>query len=155
DLAARNVAQAFGMGGVIPAPHVDRLYRALYERSPSREARGWMGLNLARFLKVEADLAESFTARGTDPDRRPDLAFLAPSYIERLRKSDPRALRREAEPILERVRADYGDVRYLYGMVLQDETLATVADRELAALRTLAIGQTAPEISGEDAVGKP
>jgi peroxiredoxin len=40
-------------------------------------------------------------------------------------------------------------------MVLQDETLATVADRELADVRTLAIGQVAPEISGQDIDGKP
>ncbi len=103
-----------------------------------------MGLNLARFLKAEAELAESFAARGTDSDRRPELAIWPPSYIERLRKSDPRALRREAEAILERVKADYGDVEILNGMVLQDETLAAVADRELADVRTLAIGQVAP-----------
>ena len=48
DLAARNVAKAFNMGAPMPGPHVDRLYRALYERSKSREARGRMGLNLAR-----------------------------------------------------------------------------------------------------------
>jgi RNA polymerase sigma factor (sigma-70 family) len=83
DLAARNVAEAFGRGGVMPAPHVDRLYRALYERAPSREARGRMGLHLARFLKAEAEMAESLTARGADPGRRPDLAIWAPSYIER------------------------------------------------------------------------
>ena len=40
-------------------------------------------------------------------------------------------------------------------MVLTDETLATVADRELADVRTLAIGQPAPEIDGEDIDGKP
>ena len=85
DLAARNVAKAFNMGSPMPGPHLDRLYRALYERSQSREARGRMGLNLARLLKAEADLAESLAARGTDPDRRAELAIWAPSYLARLR----------------------------------------------------------------------
>jgi peroxiredoxin len=155
DLAARNVAKAFNMGHPIPSPHVDRLYRALYERSPNREARGRMGLNLARFLKAEADLAESFTTRGIDPRSRPELAIWPPSYIARLRTTDTRELRRETESILERVKADYGDVKYLNGMVLTNDTLATVADRELADVRTLAVGQPAPEINGEDIDGKP
>jgi thiol-disulfide isomerase/thioredoxin len=155
DLAARNVAEAFGMGGAMPGPHRDRLFRALYERSKSREARGRMGLLLARTFKAEAELAESLATRGADPGRRPELALWPPSYLERLRKEDTRAIRREAEAILERVKSEYGDVRNLYGMVVQDETLAKVADRELADLRTLAIGQVAPEIVGQDLDGKP
>jgi RNA polymerase sigma factor (sigma-70 family) len=114
-----------------------------------------MGLALACQLKAEADMAESLAARGSDPNRRPELAMWAPSYIEGLRRADTHAIRREAEAILERVKAEFGDVKHLYGMVLQNETLATVADRELADIRTLGIGQVAPEISGEDADGKP
>jgi thiol-disulfide isomerase/thioredoxin len=34
------------------------------------------------------------------------------------------------------------------------ETLATVADRELADIRTLAVGQAAPEITGKDVEGR-
>ena len=83
------------------------------------------------------------------------MAIWPPSYIARLRTADTGAIRREAEAILERVKADYGDVKYLNGMVLTDETLATVADRELADVRTLAVGQIAPEIAGEDVDGKP
>ena len=155
DLAARNVAKAFHMGHPIPAPHIDRLYRALYERSPNREARGRMGLDLARLLKAEADLVVSFATRGIDLRSRPELAIWPPSYIARLRTTDPRKLRREAEAVLERVKADYGDVKSLDGMVLTNDTLATVADHELADVRTLAIGQPAPEIAGEDIDGKP
>ncbi len=41
DIAAAGaVAKAFNMGSPMPGPHVDRLYRALYERSKSREGRG-------------------------------------------------------------------------------------------------------------------
>ncbi len=90
DLAARNVAKAFNMGHPFPGPHLDRLYRALYERSPSREARGRMGLNLARLLKEEAELADSFSVRGTDPRSRPELAIWPPSFIARIRNGRPR-----------------------------------------------------------------
>jgi peroxiredoxin len=112
-----------------------------------------MGLALARHLAAEAELAGSFAIRGTDPQRRFELAIWPPSYIDRVGKADRAAIRREAESILERVKAEYGDVRYLYGMVLQQETLAQVAEHELSALRTLGIGQPAPEISGEDVEG--
>ena len=37
-----------------------------------------MGLNLARLLKAEADLAESLAARGTDPNRRFETGDLGP-----------------------------------------------------------------------------
>ena len=50
---------------------------------------------------------------------------------------------------------EYGDVRYLNGMVLTDETLATVAGRDLDEIRSLAVGQPAPEIVGLDGDGKP
>lgn len=155
SLAARNVATTLNMGSPFPRPHVDRLYRALYERSPGRESRGRMGMYLARFLAAEADLVDSFAVRGTDPDRRYEMALWAPSYIEHLRKADPDAIRREAEAILERVKVDYGDVKALNCMVLSDESLATVADRELAAVRTIAVGRVAPEIVGEDVEGRP
>jgi peroxiredoxin len=154
-LAERNVAEAFGMGGTIAGPHLDRLFRALHERAPNRETRGRMGLALARQLKANADLADSFDARGTDPSRRYELSIWPPAFVEQIQKADRGAIRREAEAILKRVKADYGDVRNLYGMVLQEETLAAVADRERIELLALAIGQTAPEIKGEDIDGKP
>ncbi len=154
NLAARNVSDAFNNGSPMRAPHIDRLYRALYERGRTREIRGRMGLALARHLKGEADLAESLDVRGADPARRPEIVMWDPAYIDRLRR-EGRDLDREAGTILERVKADYGDVKYVNGMVPTEETLAVVADRELADIRTLAVGQVAPEITGEDVDGGP
>ena len=115
-----------------------------------------MGLNLARLLKAEAELAESFAVRGTDPAAPARAGDLGPELYRAARGlRTPARFRREAESILERVKAEYGDVKYLNGMVLTEETLATVADRELADVRTLAIGQAAPEIVGQDVDGKP
>jgi RNA polymerase sigma factor (sigma-70 family) len=155
NLGERTIATAFNDGYPLPAPHVDRLYRALYEQGKSRETRGRMGLMLARHLKVQAELVESLTARGIDPARRPEIAMLATSYVEWLQKTGALALHQQAEAVFERVQADYGDIKYLHGTVLEEETLAAVADRELIDIRTLRIGQTAPEITGEDIDGKP
>ncbi len=154
NLAARNVAEAFNNGSPMPAPHFDRLYRALYERGRTREIRGRMGLALARHFKGLADLAESLDVRGTDPERRPEILMWDPAFLDRIRRERPE-LDGEAGAILERVKADYGDVNYVNGTVPTEETLAVVADRELADLRTLAVGQPAPEITGEDVDGKP
>jgi thiol-disulfide isomerase/thioredoxin len=155
NLAARNVATAFNHGYPVPGPHINRLYRALYERAPDRETRGRMGLALARQLKAEADLADSFASRGTDPNRRPEMAMWPRAYVERLRKADCLAIRREAEMILEHVKAEYGDVKHLTGEVISKDTLAVVTDRELTDVRTIAVGQPAPEIQGQDIDGKP
>jgi len=154
NLAARNVSEAFNNGSPMPAPHVDRLYRALYERGRTREIRGRMGLALARHLKGLADLAESLDVRGDDAERRPEILMWDPAFIDRLRRERPK-LDREAEAILERVKADYGDVNHVNGTVPIEETLAVVADRELTDIRTLAVGQVAPEITGEDVDGRP
>ncbi len=54
----------------------------------------------------------------------------------------------EAEKLFEEVAANYGDVKG-YG-----NTLADAAKGELFELRHLAIGQTAPDIEGEDVHGK-
>ena len=155
NLDARNVAEAFNHGSPMPAPHVDRLFRALHDRGRTREVRGRMGLALARHLKAEADLAESFAVRGTDPARRPEVAMWSPAYIEQLRSRGRAPFDAEAVAILERVKADFGDVTYVNGTVPTADSLATVADRDLADLKTLAVGQAAPEIAGEDVDGRP
>jgi RNA polymerase sigma factor (sigma-70 family) len=155
-LDARNVSEGFNHGSPMPAPHIDRLYRALHERGRTREARGRAGILLARHLKGEADLIQSFSLRGPDPERRPEVAMWAPSYLEWLLKEGRRdELRRESEAIFEKLEADYGDVKALNGMIVSDETLATFAGRELSEMRSLAVGQAAPEIRGEDVDGKP
>lgn len=155
DLASRNVANAFNHGSPMPGPHIDRLYRALYEHAASRETRGRMGLALARHIKAEADMAERLAAARSDLQCRVDLAVWPPSYIERMKRADISATRHEAELILEQVKAQYGDVRHLLGEVVQPETLSTVVDRELSDLRTLKVGQPSPQISGQDVEGKP
>ena len=57
-------------------------------------------------------------------------------------------LEAEAEKLFDRAASQYGDVKR--GGTLQEET-----EKELYALRNLAIGKTAPDIAGEDVLGKP
>ncbi len=154
-LDARDVAEGFNHWHPIPAPHIDRIFRALYKRGRTRDIRGRMGFMLAQHRKEEADLVESFEVRGADPAKRPEIAIFSPSYLESLRRAGHRRLAEEAAALFEKVKADYGDVADVNGVVPTGETLATVADRELADIRTLAIGKVAPEIAGRDVEGKP
>ena len=155
NLDDRKVAEGFNHWNPIPAPHIDRVFRALYERDRTRDIRGRMGFMLARHRKGEADLVESFEVRGSDPAQRFEIAIFAPSYLESLRRAGHRQLAEEAATLFEKVKADYGDVTYVNGVIPTGETLLTVADRELADIRTLAIGKVAPEITGKDVAGKP
>ncbi len=154
NLASREVAEGFNKGSSMPAPHIARLYRALYEQGRTRETRGRMGLILARHLKTEANFAESFATSGSDPTHRPEVLMWAPSYLDELQRKGSHALNLEAEAVLERVKKEYGEIKHLNGMVLSDETLATVADRELIEVRNLGVGKVAPEINGVDVEGK-
>jgi hypothetical protein len=57
---------------------------------------------------------------------------------------------KEAETLFERVRKEFGDVKFGRG----DRTYGSMADGYLFELRNLAIGKKAPEIEGEDIDGK-
>jgi peroxiredoxin len=154
-LTDRNVAMALNNGEAFPAPHRERIHRALFERARDRTSRGRAGLALARYLKASADFIESLALRGSDPSRRIEATKFTPTYLAELRKTDYQALRTEAGRVLDRVIAEYGDVPNVNGSVVTKEPLAEVAARELAEIRSLAVGMTAPEIVGVDVEGKP
>jgi len=65
-------------------------------------------------------------------------------------KQDPAALEKESESLFEQTQKEYGDVQGGF-----KGTLGQSAAAELFELRNLAIGKTAPEITGEDIDGKP
>ena len=153
-LSDRKIIEAFNGWYPMPGPHGDRICRALFERGKTREIRARMGLMLARYRKAEADLIGSFDVRGADPAKRFEIALFAPSYLNNLRQAGHRQLAEEAAATFEKIKADYGDVADVNGVGPTGETLATVADRELADIRTLAVGQVAPEIAGKDVEGR-
>ena len=91
-------------------------------------------------------LGRPFNQPGAPPD--PALHRSAP------RVRAPRLIR-QAEVIFERDSSDYRDVRNRNAMGLRPETVATLAGIELDDIRTLGIGQPAPEIQGEEPDATP
>ena len=109
------------------------LLRAIARRNPDKGARGEATFGLATLTHAKA------------------------RYVDRRTKDDPAPLYREAEQLLERVIDDYGDCKSQRraGARPALPTLGEEAGNELFEMRELAIGQPAPEISGEDLEGKP
>jgi len=71
---------------------------------------------------------------------------------ERLVKgSDPAALARESEALLERCIAEFPDVKDWF---TPNRAIGAIAEGELFAIRNLSVGKVAPEIAGKDHEGK-
>ncbi|WZO99074.1 sigma-70 family RNA polymerase sigma factor [Isosphaeraceae bacterium EP7] len=151
-LESRDVARAFNSSMPTPAPHVDRLYRALAERGKTREIRGRMSLLLGSFYKAEADLVE-LEAESKFIEWFQEPARYDPAYLAGLVKTGRQALARRAEDVLLRVKADYGDLLTI-GRFVRSQTFAEAVSRDIDELRAPAIGQQAHEIRGEDFSGK-
>jgi hypothetical protein len=103
---------------------------------------------LSRYLKNKSDLVQVVQA---DPQHGKTLAsaFGQPA-IDAALKQDPAAMEREAESLFEQTEKQYGDVKGGFR-----ETFGKSASAELFELRNLAVGKTAPEITGTDIDGKP
>jgi len=150
EIMSRDHARDAAVGPVCPdlTVHVrskaaEDLLRRVIEQNPGREARGLACLGLARYL---AALSECGLQRRLNPRTG---GFLDRSLVKRLRDSDPEAVGREAEGLLSRVVEQYADVE------LHGTRLGEIASRERDAFLALAIGQNAPEITGEDLDGRP
>jgi peroxiredoxin len=99
------------------------------------------------------------------PEDHPELASTSaylqsrrdPEWIRYVRATDPVALLAETEALLKRVVDEFGDIprspRWAK-VKADDQTLGAVARRRLEAMRSLAVGNVAPEIEGEDVDGK-
>jgi thiol-disulfide isomerase/thioredoxin len=129
------------------SPAAERLLRAIAEKNPVRSIQGRASFDLARLLRDEAQLVrqlklnKEFAAQVTQ--------LHGPERTEALRAKDPDALAKEAESLFEAVVEKFGDVSDVRG------NLAEAAEAELHEIRGLAIGKTAPEITGEDLNGRP
>jgi RNA polymerase sigma factor (sigma-70 family) len=130
---------------------VERLIREVLAKSPHRMARGQACLSLADFLKLKADRARHLQRPPSTADARRMEEFYGPAVVRDLKSADPAKLVAEAETLYERVLDEFAELQ-------PDRTFEPLAARARAALneiRLLAIGKTAPEISGEDTDGKP
>jgi thiol-disulfide isomerase/thioredoxin len=141
-----------------PAPLRDEFLTTVYNDSRNRPVKGRAGLALAEFLiKKSATVAELVGPSGDHAVAR--VRKVAPHrlpYLEKIRREDPKALTREAERLLEQTIAEHGELPYDPALdPASGKTLADIARIDLRRLRSLAIGQIAPEIEGTDADGKP
>jgi thiol-disulfide isomerase/thioredoxin len=132
--------------------HTDPAFELLAEiadGSPHRVIQGRAAYILASELAEKADVARLFRV-APDLAKRPEVRDKA-ALLEQLRKADPDALDRKVEAWYTRVKAKYADV------ALSDHepgTLGDAAQRGLFALHHLGLGQTAPDIEGEDLGGQ-
>jgi len=115
----------------------------LVEASPHHAVRGQALHALAQLKIRQVGVAERLA--GMDAE---ELKSYRESYgdetVDALRAADPAALRSAAESAFEKVAAEYGDLKSWRG------SLKVSAERNLFELRSLAIGQVAPDISGVD-----
>jgi thiol-disulfide isomerase/thioredoxin len=141
----------YAAGRSIACPEVVHFLREAKEKSPSPLVRGVACLSLAEGDRRLAAAGQ----RMRDPvTRRPraDLFAANPRALEVLEASDPEALHREAEALLQRVIAEYPDLRMPHPY--NPTPLGELARGELYRLRYLSVGRVAPEIEGEDMDGR-
>jgi hypothetical protein len=121
--------------------------RKVLDLNPHRDIQAQACLGLAHFLSNR-------TQRLNLIEGQPELAkqfadLFGPEYVAGLHRQDRTQATREAEALLERAEAQYGDVGLPDG-----GTVGEKARAELFEMRHLVVGKVAPDIEGEDQDGK-
>ncbi len=155
----RDHVQAQGMGtfcieAMLLEPHnpaYESLIRAVIDGHPRREDRGLASFTLAELRQCQAQ--EIRVLRDKPEILRSIEAIRGRELMERFLAKDPEALDAEADTLLKRVIADFGEIPLPDGSRYQ--TIADYAGAELRGRHELAIGKPAPEIEGCDYEGKP
>lgn len=130
-----------------PSESAEKLLRALIEQSTHREVQGQAAFGLAQFLKNRAEtlnyLSQPMAAEHSQMMER----YYGKENLARLRATPIEKVLAEAERLFEQASGQYADLAHFRG------TIGESAKAALYELRNLAIGQTAPEIEGEDIDG--
>ena len=125
--------------------------RETYEKHPDAAARAQAGLTLTSLTRRQASFAEGLR-------KSKEAASLARAYsqeyVDFLQKTDPAALKKEGEAILDRLVADNELASVTYERGDKKRSVGEAADAELFEIRHLQPGKAAPEIAGEDIDGK-
>jgi thiol-disulfide isomerase/thioredoxin len=129
-------------------PDAEKVLRGVLDENPIRSERADACYWLAQYRFQQARLVRKLRAA---PDEIKDYEkyTAAQPISEYLKEHDPDALEMESETLLERVVAEFGDVR----TGDDPRTLGTVASGELFSRRNLQVGKTAPDIDGTDHEG--
>jgi peroxiredoxin len=142
-----------------PTPGRERYLRALVERSQNREAKGRGAMALAEYLKMKAANARGRSLTPGELEARP---YQPSPYFLTIVASPPAPILQEAEQYFEEVIARYADVLFVGGGRSETMghykklgmTLGARAEGMLKEMRSLRIGQAAPDIVGEGPDGK-
>jgi hypothetical protein len=130
-------------------PKAQKLLRTVLEKHSDRSAKAIACYALASNLRNTVEVA-AYYEKLTLLQR---LALSATSEgkadLDRYAKVDRAATQKEAEGLLERVVKEYADVKF------SNWLLGEKAKGDLFEIRELAIGKTAPEITGDDLNGSP
>ncbi len=132
----------------VHAPAAESLLRAVMEVHPNREDRGQACYWLATYLRLQAEMVRKVRANPAQLERYVHERHR--QATERfVRTANPEALERESERLLERVVAEFADLKRGY----DGNPLGPVAEGELFAARELVVGKVAPDITGKDHEG--
>ncbi len=132
------------------APVAESLLRAVLEKHPNQIDRGLACRSLANYLDYRAETIRRIRQGLSTVDDYVHEPFK--ESAERLVKgSDPAALARESEALLDRCIAEFPDVKDWF---TPNRAIGAIAEGELFAIRNLSVGKVAPEIAGKDHEGK-
>jgi thiol-disulfide isomerase/thioredoxin len=129
-------------------PVAERLLRAVMETHPNRDDRGQACYSLATYLRLQAQMVRRIRER---PERLDEYVKERHKQATRrfVQEADPEALEKRSQALLERVIAEFADVKYW----LDQRPLGAIAEGELFAARNVSVGKPAPEITGKDHQG--
>jgi thiol-disulfide isomerase/thioredoxin len=132
------------------APVAESLLRAVLARHPTHEDRGLACHSLATLLGYRASMIRSIREGRSRVDDYVHEEFME-STKQMVRESDPTALDHESVALLERCVAEFSDVKDWF---TPERSIGAIAEGEIFAIRNLAVGRVAPEITGKDQEGK-
>ena len=129
-------------------PVAEALLRSVMETHPNRDDRGQACYSFATYLRLQAQMVRRIRER---PERLDEYVHERHRESTRrlVKEADPEAIEKRAQTLLERVIADFADVKYWYDR----RPLGAIAEGELFAARTVSVGKLAPEITGKDHEG--
>jgi hypothetical protein len=130
------------------SPEAEKFLRTAMEKSPHDDVKARASYALAQVLRRVANVARRIKD-DSDPDDRKNVEKWYAAQLGYLGAVDSAKAEKEAEDLLVAVKEKHGTLEAGWG-----GTLADRAGADLFEMRNLAIGNVAPEITGEDIFGK-
>ncbi len=134
------------------SPSVEKLLRAVIEKSPDQPIKAMASLALGRFLKQQSMRVRSIR-ESAESMKRWETTFLeegaAKENFRQFIARDPDSLLKEAESVFER------SIKEFARAPRRGDSVSADARAELYEIRELCAGKTAPDITGKDFAGKP